>query len=258
MSSPLISLSLLCLLSYPIWSYELKTCCSPTNETRLLSCPLNFHIQLRSVIFHLGHGCSPSRCQKRLNKHYLLCNHHRTCTISIECIPMDLSQCSGLKSDRNLSEYLTVDYDCHFYQPIEEKPNKDKSVVLFSAQVNVESPQDLFNESTTIDNDQEDQWRDYLWKKFRHEQQMKSLQGHEPSNSFRRDISRTLIILFIFAAILILLMLISLFIYKRYQSTKNNPSKHQPFPTQTDDPYDNFKSNPAQSIGTDSSNTTDV
>ncbi|CAF1483161.1 unnamed protein product [Rotaria sordida] len=62
----------------PIWSYQLKTCCSTekmttTNTTRPLSCPLNFVIKLRSVIFYMGNGCALSSCQRRLNKHYLLC-----------------------------------------------------------------------------------------------------------------------------------------------------------------------------------------
>lgn len=243
------------LLYYPNWTYELKTCCSPTNATRLLSCPLNFHIQLRSVIFHMGDGCSTSRCQKRLNKHYLLCNHHRTCSISIECIHMDNSQCSWLNNERNQSEYLTVDYHCEFYQSTIDEKKKENPIVLFSAHVNIESPAEIFNDSLNNDDkDQEDQWREYLWKKFHLEQDSKS-------TSLFKDVVRTGIILLIFAVTLIVLMLICLFIYKRCQSIRKrrasySPQKHRPFPT-TDDAYDNFKSSPTESI-TDSGAATDV
>ena len=270
MSFQIISIYLLFLFLYPIFSYELRTCCSSLDEinetknttstTRLLSCPLNFHIQLRSVIFHTGNECATSQCQKRLNKHYLLCNHHRTCLISIECIHMDHLMCPWLTNHRNQSEYLTVDYDCLFYgTPLEEKKEK---IVLFSAQVNIESPPDLFNDSS-IDNLQEEEWKEYLWNKYRQEQQMKSIQGRIPSNSLFKDIFRTLIILLIFAIVLIVLMLITLFIYKHYKSTKKttnqssySPHKDQPFPT-TDDAYENFKTSPTQSI-TDSGTATDV
>ncbi|CAF4933768.1 unnamed protein product [Rotaria sp. Silwood1] len=60
----------------PSWTYKFETCCSNekiTNTTasiRLLSCPLNFVIKLRTVIFYTGNGCAPSACQRRLNKHY--------------------------------------------------------------------------------------------------------------------------------------------------------------------------------------------
>ena len=250
------------LYSSPIWTYELRSCCSATNLTRLLSCPLNFHIQLRSVIFHMGDGCATSRCQKRLNKHYLLCNHHRTCSISIECIHMDGSSCPWLNNERNQSEYLTVEYDCQLYQTTIDEKKKEAPIVLFSAHVNIESPAEIFNESVPIDdNEQEEQWRDYLWTKFLHEKEMKSLQGENSSKSLFRDVARTAIILLIFAVTLIVLMLICLFIYKRCQAIRKrrasySPQKHRPFPT-TDDAYDNFKSSPVQSTA-ESGTATDV
>ena len=106
----------------PTWTYKFETCCSnekTTNTTsyRLLSCPLNFVIKLRTVIFYTGNGCAPSACQQRLNKHYLPCNNHRTCSISIKCIHMDSSTCSWLTKDITYSQHLIVDYDCILYEP---------------------------------------------------------------------------------------------------------------------------------------------
>ncbi len=253
----------------PSWNYEFESCCLnekiTNNTTRLLSCPLNFVIKLRSVIFYTGNGCAPSACQKRLNKHYLPCNNHRTCSVSIQCIIMDSSTCSWLTKVNSHSQYLIVDYDCILYKPelsltdnnIKKEQNNE-NVVLFSAKVNIESPPDLFNDSILIDD--EHVWKEYFFKKYFHGKQFN---GDKTiiiqQRSLFSDIIRTVIILLIFAFILILLMIIALVLYKRITLAKRRKlyeqEKHQPFPA--DDAYDNLKATAIESAS-ESGTTTDV
>ncbi|CAF1033332.1 unnamed protein product [Adineta ricciae] len=241
-------------------TYQFESCClnEQTNEnaTRLLSCPLNFVIKLRSVIFYTGSGCSRSACQKRFNKHYLPCNNHRTCSISIQCILMDSSTCPWLTKVNSYSQHIIVDYDCVLHKPDLSLVNqtKQESVVLFSAKVDIESPPELFNDTISLED--ELAWKEYFYKKY--------FQGTDKSvlvqqRSIFSDILRTIIILTIFATVLILLMLIAFIIYKRIISLKRmklyEQEKQQPFPA--DDAYDNLKSNGHESAS-DSGTTTDV
>lgn len=222
-------------------SYHFESCClnDKQNTTRLLSCPLNFVIKLRSVHFHTGNGCSTSTCQKRLNKHYLQCNNHRTCSISIQCIHMDISTCSWLTNATSYSQYIVVDYDCIVY-PIANKPHEE-NLVLFSAKIDIETPITI-NDTTYLDDEYE--WKEYFLKKYLQE---KKIFAFEQKNSLFSDIIRTVIILICFALILISLMFCSLWFYKRKICRKE---KHQPFPI--DEAYDNLKTT------SDSGSTTDV
>ncbi|CAF0923752.1 unnamed protein product [Adineta steineri] len=256
----------------PSWNYEFESCClnekTLNNTTRLLSCPLNFVIKLRSVIFYTGNGCARSACQKRFNKHYLPCNNHRTCSISIQCILMDSSTCPWLTKVNSHSQHIIVDYDCILYKPelpsitLDNKMKKDmknENVVLFSAKVNIESPPDLFNDS--ISTDDENAWKEYFFKKYFHNKQLpdddKTIIIHQ--RSLFNDILRTVIILIIFASVLILLMISALVVYKRITLIKRRKlyeqEKQQPFPA--DDAYDNLKATTAESAS-DSGTTTDV
>ena len=153
------------------WAYKFESCClnEQTNATRLLSCPLNFVIKLRSVHFYTGNGCSPSACQKRVNKHYLSCNHHRTCSISIECILMGSSTCPWLSKVNSYSQHLIVEYDCIVHQSDgslinQTKDTSKENMVLFSAKVNIESPLDNVNDSILLE--EENEWKEYFLKKF--------------------------------------------------------------------------------------------
>lgn len=259
-SNLLSNILLLLLLLHLSSSYQFESCCSNENTTRLLSCPLNFVIKLRSANFYTGNGCAISTCQKRFNKHYLSCNHHRTCSISIECIHMDLEGCSSLNSQTNYSQYLIVDYDCIVNQPVfDEEKKKKKNIVLFSAKVNIESPPEIFNETSFLE--EEHQWRDYFLKKYFPEQTIETEKSIllSPSRSLFSDILRTVIILIIFASILIIFMVISLVIYKRIRLNQKRKfyeqEKHRPFPA--DDAYDNLKGTNLETAS-DSGTTTDV
>ena len=248
----------------PSWNYQFESCClnekttTNNNTTRLLLCPLNHIIKLRSVVFYTGNGCTRSACQKRLNKYYLPCNNRHTCSISIQCIPMDLSACPWLKQKKGYSQYLIIDYNC--INEITFNNNKtNKNVVLFSAKVNIESPLDSYNNSILTDNEQE--WKEYFLKKYLHHQQFngeKTIIIHQ-QRSLLSDIIRTVIILIVFALILILLILIGRFLYKRITLMKreksHKQSKHQPFPT--DEAYDNLKG-ARMETASDTGTTTDV
>ena len=280
------------ILILPIWSYKFETCCSnessstntTTSSIRLLSCPLNFVIKLRSVIFYTGNDCAPSACQRRLNKHYLSCNNHRTCSISIKCIHMDSSICSWLKKDITHAQHLIVDYDCILYEPEPplialnrhnniktDKPKEDdkENIVLFSAKINIESPPDINNDSISDITDDERLWKDYIFKKyFNGKRPLLTNIDDKPiiiqqQRSLFSDILRTVIILIVFTLILMVLMLFGLFIYKRIILLKkkklfghhNEQQKHEPFPG--DEAYDNLKTSTAGST-TDSGAATDV
>ena len=281
---------LLSILILPTWTYKFETCCSNekinngTNTVRLLSCPLNFVIKLRTVIFYTGNGCAPSACQRRLNKHYLACNNQRTCSISIKCIPMDSTTCSWLTKGITHAQHLVVDYDCILYEP--EPPlvalnrlnnnknqvqnNDNENIVLFSAKINIESPPDMINDSIAKLpdlTDDERAWKEFILKQY--------LSGKRPpltdigkpiiiqqQRSLLSDILRTVIILIVFTFILILLMVIGLFLYKhltllhkRRVFGQRNEQKHAPFPA--DEAYDNLKASAAGST-TDSGTATDV
>lgn len=256
-----------------------------TDNTRLLSCPLNFVIKLRSVNFYMGNGCSPSACQRRLNKHYLACNNHRTCSISIKCIRMDSSACPWLGNDMIHAQHLIVDYDCVLYEPepplvalnrlvsSNKKMENNENIVLFSAKINIESPPDMFNDTIPTKNvdltDEERAWKEFILKQY--------LSGRRPPlselekpfiiqqpRSLFSDILRTVIILIIFTFILILLMIIGLVLYKRFTifnkrklfgHHQESHRKHAPFPN--DEAYDNLKTSAAGST-TDSGTATDV
>lgn len=283
----LLVLSLLQLVP-PSWTYELKSCClneksvaanKHNGTNRLLTCPINFVIKLRSVIFYAGNGCARSACQKRLNKHYLLCNNHRTCSISVKCIHMDALTCPWLINVDSHSQYLVVDYDCVLYEPEppmialnrlhsgnQTKKETNENIVLFSAKVNIESPPDFYNESAS--NENEHDWKEFLLKKYLAggSGQATTLIKHgektiiiQEQRSLFSDILRTIVILVVFAFVLILIMIIALLVYKRMKSIKKKhfyqQEKHRPFPA--DDAYDNLKTSATQSI-TDSGTTTDV
>ena len=284
----LLVLSLLQLVP-PSWTYELKSCClneksvaanKHNGTNRLLTCPINFVIKLRSVIFYAGNGCARSACQKRLNKHYLLCNNHRTCSISVKCIHMDALTCPWLINVDSHSQYLVVDYDCVLYEPEppmialnrlhsgnQTKKETNENIVLFSAKVNIESPPDFYNESAS--NENEHDWKEFLLKKYLaggSGGQATTLIKHgektiiiQEQRSLFSDILRTIVILVVFAFVLILIMIIALLVYKRMKSIKKKhfyqQEKHRPFPA--DDAYDNLKTSATQSI-TDSGTTTDV
>ena len=258
MIANLFSNILLLLLLHSSSSYQFESCCSNENTTRLLSCPLNFVIKLRSANFYTGNSCAVSTCQKRFNKHYLPCNDHRTCSISIECILMDLSACPWLNEMNNYSQYLIVEYDCIVNQP-EIRLKKKENIVLFSAKVNIESPPEIFNETSFIE--EENEWRNYFLKKYFPDQTIQSEKSIliEQKRSLFSDILRTIIILIIFASILIIFMVISLVIYKRIRLNQKRKfyeqEKHQPFPG--DDAYDNLKGTNMETAS-DSGTTTDV
>jgi hypothetical protein len=284
----LFSIFFLCsILILPSWNYKFETCCADektTNTTaslRLLSCPLNFIIKLRTVIFYTGSGCARSACQRRLNKHYLTCNNHRTCSLSIKCIHMDSSTCPWLTKNLTHSQHLIVDYDCILYEPEPplmalnrvNKMNKTKedkqNIVLFSAKINIEPSPDTFNDSLPDITDDERAWKEFILKQY--------LNGKRPPNiekaiiiqqprSLFSDILRTVIILIVFTFILIALMLIGLFLYKRitflnkkkffgHHKEQQQQQKHEPFPG--DEAYDNLKTSAASST-TDSGAATDV
>ncbi|CAF1346166.1 unnamed protein product [Rotaria sordida] len=135
---------------------------------------------------------------------------------------------------------------------LQQKEESNENIVLFSAKVNIESPSDLFNDSFLTDN--EDEWKEYLFKKYFHDRGKTII--IQERRSLLSDIMRTIVILIIFAFVLIIFMLISLMIYKRLQFIKRNQTnKRQPFPA--DDAYDNLKISPTRSIA-DSGTITDV
>ncbi len=287
---------LIFILILPIWTYKFETCCSnekSTNTTatsiRLLSCPLNFVIKLRTVIFYTGNGCAPSPCQRRLNKHYLACNNHRTCTISIKCIHMDSSTCSWLTKDITHAQHLIVDYDCILFEPEpplialnrlnkknkkmdKTKEDNNQNIVLFSAKINIESPPDMINDSiSTLSEltDDERAWKEFILKQYLSGKRPPLTNIEKPiiiqqQRSLLSDILRTVIILIVFTVILIVLMLIGLCLYKRikllnkrkfFGHHKEQQQKHEPFPG--DEAYDNLKTSGAGST-TDSGTATDV
>ncbi|CAM4756981.1 unnamed protein product [Rotaria magnacalcarata] len=260
------------ILISPSWTYEFESCCSNEktldNSTRLLLCPINFLIQLRSAIFYTGNGCARSTCQKRLNKYYLSCNNHRTCSISIQCILMDSSTCSWLTNTNIYSQYLTIDYDCILHKsetpliPIgnQSKKEQNENIVLFSAKVNIETPPDS-SETDSISSNDENKWQEYFLKKYFHSKKInddKTIIVHQP-RSLINDIFRTIIILIIFTFILILFMIIALLLYKHITLMKKRKlygqDKHRPFPT--DDAYDNLKATRIESAS-ETGTTTDV
>ena len=274
----------------PTWTYTFETCCSndktnaTSNNMRLLSCPLNFVIKLRTVIFYTGNGCAPSSCQRRLNKHYLACNNHRTCSISIKCIHMDSSTCSWLTKDITSSQHLIVDYDCLLYEPEpplvalnrlnneKNKENDKQNIVLFSAKINIESPPDIINDSAPVlpdITDDERAWKEFILKQYLNGKRPLLTNNEKPiivhqQRSLFSDVLRTVIILIVFTFILIALMLIGLFLYKHitllnkrkfFGHHKEQQQKHEPFPG--DEAYDNLKTSAAGST-TDSGAATDV
>lgn len=124
----------------------------------------------------------------------------------------------------NQSEYLSVEYDCHLH-PVEK-------IVLFSAQVKIESPPE-----------EEEQWKDYLWRKFLLERE----EIHSSRPLFT-DVFRTVLILFVFAGLLLVPMLVTVLVYKHVKSSRQMPTnKHRPFPAD-DDAYDNLKNSPTESL----------
>ncbi|CAF0861956.1 unnamed protein product [Rotaria sp. Silwood1] len=258
----------------PSWNYEFESCCSNektiNNTNHLLTCPLNFVIKLRSAIFYTGNGCSRSECQKRLNKYYLSCNNHRTCSISIRCILMDSSTCSWLEKTKSYSQHLIIDYDCILYKSEsslitlnnQTKKEQNDNIVLFSAKVNIESPPLDTNDNDTIITDNENEWKEYFLKKYFYSKQLndnKTIIIHQQRSLFN-DILRTIIILIVFTFILILFMIIILYIYKHIILMKkkkfyDQDNKNRPFPT--DDAYDNLKANRIESTS-ETGTTTDV
>lgn len=289
--SAIVSLSLLVL---PCWTYKFETCCfdektsnASTASIRLLSCPLNFVIKLRTVIFYAGNGCAQSACQRRLNKHYLACNNHRTCSIAIKCIHMDSSSCPQLSKDLTHAQHLVVDYDCILFEPepplvalnrLQSKVNQSTSnnqqeIVLFSAKINIESPGDTPNDSFTASpnlSEDERAWKDFILKQYLHgKRPILANAGDAPiiiqqPRSLISDILRTIIILVVFTFVLLVLILIGLFLYKRlklmnkrsmFGHRKEHQQKHEPFPA--DEAYDNLKTSAAGST-TDSGTATDV
>jgi hypothetical protein len=173
---------------------------------------------------------------------------------------MDSSTCPWLTKVNSYSQHLIVDYDCILYTPeisLENKTKKEQNdkMVLFSAKINIESPPDILNDSTLIEDEHD--WKEYFFKKYFHDKQFNDDKPIiiEQKRSLFSDILRTVIILLIFAFILIILMLISLFIYKRLQLMKKRKENHQPFPA--DDAYDNLKTTNMETAS-DSGTTTDV
>jgi len=166
---------------------------------------------------------------------------------------MDSSTCPWLTKTNIYSQHLIVDYDCILLNN-QTKKEQNENVVLFSAKVNIESPPDLFNDS--IINNNENQWKEYFFKKYFHGKNLNEEKTIiiEEKHSLFSDILRTIVILLIFAFILILFMLSSLFIYKCIRLIRKrklyNQEKHQPFPI--DDAYDNLKTS------SDNGTTTDV
>jgi len=283
---------LIFILILPIWTYKFETCCSnektinTTASIRPLSCPLNFVIKLRTVIFYTGNGCAPSACQRRLNKHYLSCNNHRTCSISIKCIHMDSTTCSWLTKDIAYAQHLIVDYDCILYEPepplvalsrlnnnkiYKTKEDDKQNIVLFSAKINIESPPDTINDSmpTLSDiTDDERAWKEFILKQYLNGKRPPLTNVENPiiiqqQRSLFSDILRTVIILIVFTFILIVLMLIGLCLYKhitllnkrKFFGHHKEQQKHEPFPG--DEAYDNLKTSAAGST-TDSGTATDV
>ncbi len=283
---------LIFILILPIWTYKFETCCSnektinTTASIRLLSCPLNFVIKLRTVIFYTGNGCAPSACQRRLNKHYLSCNNHRTCSISIKCIHMDSTTCSWLTKDIAYAQHLIIDYDCILYEPepplvalsrlnnnkiYKTKEDDKQNIVLFSAKINIESPPDIINDSmpTLSDiTDDERAWKEFILKQYLNGKRPPLTNVEKPiiiqqQRSLFSDILRTVIILIVFTFILIVLMLIGLCLYKhitllnkrKFFGHHKEQQKHEPFPG--DEAYDNLKTSAAGST-TDSGTATDV
>jgi hypothetical protein len=167
---------------------------------------------------------------------------------------MDSSTCPWLKKINIYSQYLIINYDCILLNNQTKKEQLNENVVLFSAKVNIESPPDLFNDS--ILNKNENEWKEYFFKKYFHEKNLNEEKTIiiEEKRSLFSDILRTIVILLIFAFILILFMISSLFIYKCIRLIRKrklyNLEKHQPFPT--DDAYDNLKTT------SDNGTTTDV
>ena len=282
------------LLIIPVWNYKFESCCADEKasngtsaSTRLLSCPLNFVIKLRTAIFYAGNGCAQSACQRRLNKHYLACNNHRTCSISIKCIRMDSSTCPWLIKDLTHAEHLVVDYDCVLYEPEPPlvalnreqnqtstmKTDEGKSVVLFSAKINIDSPTDSSNDSLVLPpnlSEDERAWKEFILKEYLHgKRPLLTAKDDKPiiiqqTRSLFSDILRTVVILIVFTCVLVLLILIGFFLYKRmkllhkrnlFGHHKEHQSKLQPFPA--DEAYDNLKTSAAGST-TDSGTATDV
>ncbi|CAF2826508.1 unnamed protein product [Rotaria sp. Silwood2] len=283
------------ILILPSWTYKFETCCSnekisnTTASTRLLSCPLNFVIKLRTVIFYTGNGCAPSACQRRLNKHYLGCNNHRTCSISINCIRMDSSVCPSLIQSTTYAQHLIVDYDCILYElepslsalnRLDISNNKinntkqddNQNIVVFSAKINVESPPDMINDSIStlpVMTDDERAWKEFILKQYLNGKRPPLANVEQPiiiqqERSLLSEIVRTVIILIIFTLILIVLMVTGFVLYKRikflrkrnfFGHHKEQKQKHEPFPT--DEAYDNLKTSAAGST-TDSGTATDV
>jgi hypothetical protein len=283
------------LLIVPCWTSKFETCCfdektsnaTTSGSIRLLSCPVNFVLKLRTVIFYAGNGCAQSACQRRLNKHYLACNNHRTCSISIKCIHMDSSICPSLMKDVTHAQHLIVDYDCISYEPepplvalarLQTTSKKNttedqQGIVLFSAKINIDSPGDGINDSVTIPNnlsDDERAWKDFILKQYLHgKRPLLTNNDNKPiiiqqERSLFSDILRTLIILIVFTCVLLALLIIGHFLYKRmkllhkrniFGHHKEHQHKHAPFPA--DEAYDNLKASAAGST-TDSGTATDV
>ena len=282
------------ILIAPSWSYKFETCCfdekmnnGTVASVSLLSCPLNFMIKLRSAIFYTGNGCSPSPCQRRLNKHYLACNNHRTCSISIKCIHMDSKMCPHLSKEITHAQHLVVDYDCVLHEPepplvalnrLQTQVNQNQTddqqnIVLFSAKIKIDSPTDTLNDSATSVSalsDEERAWKEFILKQYLHGKrptftgdEEKPIIIHQQRSLFS-DILRTVIILVVFTCILIILTLVGFILYKRFKVLKKRnlfehhreeQQKHEPFPS--DEAYDNLKTSAAGST-TDSGAATDV
>ncbi|CAF3090426.1 unnamed protein product [Rotaria socialis] len=280
-------------LILPSWTYKFETCCAnekasnTTASVRLLSCPLNFVIKLRTVIFYTGSGCAPSACQRRLNKHYLGCNNHRTCSISIRCIPMDSSSCTSLTTSTTYAQHLIVDYDCILHEPElssnsfnrynnekidNTRQDNNENVVVFSAKINIESPPDLLNETDPIVPDILDDdraWKEFILKQYLDGKRLPLINGEKPiiiqqERSLFNEILRTVIILIVFTLIITVLILIGFFLHKRIKFLRKQKffghhekqkQKHERFPS--DEAYDNLKTSAAESTA-ESAAATDV
>jgi hypothetical protein len=201
---------------------------------------------------------------------------------------MDSSTCSWLTKDTTHAQHLIVDYDCILYEPEpplialnrlnnnkmdSTKEDNNQNIVLFSAKINIESPPDIINDTIPTLSDMTDDeraWKEFILKQY--------LSGKRPpltdlgkpiiiqqQRSLLSDIFRTVIILIVFTFILIVLMLIGLFLYKRItllhkrnllgHHRNEQQQKHEPFPG--DEAYDNLKTSAAGST-TDSGAATDV
>lgn len=159
---------------------------------------------------------------------------------------------------------------------ISKKTDDKQDIVLFSAKINIDSPNDLLNDSlssTSTVNDDERAWKDFILKQYLHGKRPNlslnyekafPIQPQQQQRSLVSDIVRTVIILVVFTCVLIVLILVGFILYKRFKLLKKKnvfghhreqQQKHEPFPG--DEAYDNLKANAAGS-STDNGAATDV